>query len=745
MRVGLVVSTLNTGLSSSLWGLFAGEAERRGIQLVVFPHAFTDGDDYSLPLRSGADGFLVWGSSVTAFRRQDPVKAFLGRLGNVPYATIGIGTPGHQSIGVESHDSMMRMLEHLRSVHHAERILFLRGPEWHRGAIDRYAGYRDWLEKNGIAFDERLVSPAVAWENGRDAMAEVLFSRNLKPGRDFDAIAASSDRMLLSAVELLEESGYRIPEDIPVTGFNDGHESMLLPVPATTVRIPADDMARKAMDIITDEVNGIRGDGCLMVDAYPVIRSSCGCFDSFGGRENASQAINDAESFAGWAVKAMRIHDADAFRDFVLLCRDSEDYASLRHSIMEKLTAYFRAGGELRIVYEAAGWFSAFVRPEKRFTDFISGILLKEVPLIQEREYRKREFASRRREGIFSSFQEAIAGARSWEDLAHAAFMHLPAFSIESFYLVLETEGKSFLGAGFAGGAILPPVFFPRTRLIPADESGVLIAEDFASGYIVLKTDLRDGPFLSRIIRSLAEAGKRIGETEQPELFSQEAKIIMMGIDVRNLFPSMMAVSVSGIPSFASGLPGNIRGIAVRGSDAVSLVPEIRSDHRFTDVPVLAVCHGDSAAVSEKTIEFSSVMVAEDFIFSNEAFKARMMRAVEGSEPLQDGGAGKPARRAMAYIAVNYGHDIARWKMAAELGISEDYLERLFRRETGMTLWGYLLEYRIGMAERMLREDGLSAMETAEKCGFRSRSYFCRVFRRLRGMSPREAMQQTAT
>jgi len=75
------------------------------------------------------------------------------------------------------------------------------------------------------------------------------------------------------------------------------------------------------------------------------------------------------------------------------------------------------------------------------------------------------------------------------------------------------------------------------------------------------------------------------------------------------------------------------------------------------------------------------------------------------------------------------------------LGISENYLSRLFRQELGLTLAEYVNRYRVRVARHLLRETDLSVTEIAHQVGFDDPAYFSRVFARHAGVSPRTCRQ----
>lgn len=87
----------------------------------------------------------------------------------------------------------------------------------------RLQGYRDALEAAGIPFDERIIAHTTLWHrsNGATAMRDLL-SR----GVEFDAVFGLNDTLALGAMRVLQEAGYRVPQDVSVIGFDDLDEAM---------------------------------------------------------------------------------------------------------------------------------------------------------------------------------------------------------------------------------------------------------------------------------------------------------------------------------------------------------------------------------------------------------------------------------------------------------------------------------------------------------------------------------------
>lgn len=96
-----------------------------------------------------------------------------------------------------------------------KRILHIGGPQ-HIGIYkNRTAGYLDALkEANLEQVDELLVFTDV-----REKSARELITTYLKQGVCFDGIMASSDFAAVGAMQVLQESGKQIPDEVAIVGF----------------------------------------------------------------------------------------------------------------------------------------------------------------------------------------------------------------------------------------------------------------------------------------------------------------------------------------------------------------------------------------------------------------------------------------------------------------------------------------------------------------------------------------------
>jgi AraC-like DNA-binding protein len=94
--------------------------------------------------------------------------------------------------------------------------------------------------------------------------------------------------------------------------------------------------------------------------------------------------------------------------------------------------------------------------------------------------------------------------------------------------------------------------------------------------------------------------------------------------------------------------------------------------------------------------------------------------------------------RVCCFIHDHVTEPITQADAAALVHMSGPAFSRFFRQRVGMTYSRYVHELRIGHACRLLLESDISVTEACYSSGFNNLSNFNRIFRSLKGVSPRE-------
>ena len=97
-----------------------------------------------------------------------------------------------------------------------------------------------------------------------------------------------------------------------------------------------------------------------------------------------------------------------------------------------------------------------------------------------------------------------------------------------------------------------------------------------------------------------------------------------------------------------------------------------------------------------------------------------------------------PVRLACEYIDKNYQEDINLNKISNYVSLSKNYFCTIFKKETGITIWDYLIRIRMEEAKKMLLETEQKTYEISELVGYDDPSYFGRLFKKYTGFTPIE-------
>ena len=131
-----------------------------------------------------------------------------------------------------------------------KRIAHFRGPLLPQNSIDRFLGYRQALEENGLEYDKDLVfiCDEINDSEGYEHMQYILDKK-----LDVDAVFGVADLPAIGALKCLTDNGIKIPEEIAVIGFSNWLMSSLVTPSLSTIDQPGELMGRKAFQVFVDE------------------------------------------------------------------------------------------------------------------------------------------------------------------------------------------------------------------------------------------------------------------------------------------------------------------------------------------------------------------------------------------------------------------------------------------------------------------------------------------------------------
>jgi DNA-binding LacI/PurR family transcriptional regulator/signal transduction histidine kinase/ActR/RegA family two-component response regulator len=308
LRIAVLLDHLNSfsgGYEAQLRDAIHAKCRAAGHHLLLIyggpveaprPLDAADNAIYDLLATESVDGIIVVSSLLSTYCGPSGVARLVDRVAHARMCSIGIALPGVPSLVLDNRPGMEAVVEHLVRDHGRRKIAFLEGTPENPEAKVRLEAYQTVLSRHGIACDPALIARGYFRTNSAKVAMEEILARDVT----IDGVVAANDEMATGAVDVLRKHGLRVPQDIPVTGFDDLMLARLGNPPLTTVAQPFDQVADWAVHAIEAQVAGRVVPARTEVAARFVRRQSCGC--GYGAYRLDSQALPLTESTGMGAV-----------------------------------------------------------------------------------------------------------------------------------------------------------------------------------------------------------------------------------------------------------------------------------------------------------------------------------------------------------------------------------------------------------------------------------------------------------
>ena len=176
--------------------------------------------------------------------------------------------------------------------------------------------------------------------------------------------------------------------------------------------------------------------------------------------------------------------------------------------------------------------------------------------------------------------------------------------------------------------------------------------------------------------------------------------------------------------------------------DGFQVLEQLRNNIRTASIPVIIITGKILSYEDVKRLDTPKVVLQTKGILSDLESAAEIQRMLTPNGLLPQP-TGRLVKQASAYIQQNYTRSFSLVELSNTIGVSKGYLSRIFKMDTGISLWDYLNRYRIQKAKELLLLTDESITAIAANVGYEDISYFSRVFREIVGCSPRAFRQQS--
>jgi DNA-binding LacI/PurR family transcriptional regulator len=244
--VGVMVSDLHNPFFADVVAGIQEQAARTGYKVLVNSGnraAAREADAMETLLQLRADGIIL-GSPVL----DDDVILRASR--EVPIVLVGREArgPGVDSVTNDDHAGAEVAVLHCVSLGH-RRIAHIDGGHG-AGAPDRRRGYEAAMKRLGLGDLVSVVSGTYTEEGGHTGCL-LLLAQRPRP----TAIFAANDLAAIGALNAIEESGLKVPDDVSLVGYDNTSLAALRHISLTTIHQPRIEMGQLALSTLLERVD----------------------------------------------------------------------------------------------------------------------------------------------------------------------------------------------------------------------------------------------------------------------------------------------------------------------------------------------------------------------------------------------------------------------------------------------------------------------------------------------------------
>lgn len=243
MLIGLVSNAFKNPIFLEVFDLFTQMLQDRGLRpLLVNLSAETDPERSVQMLQQySVDGVIVASSTLpTAFSKafRDQGMAVVNTFGRFS------STPDVHVVGIDNVEAG-RMAARELAERGYRNVAFLGGPEAATSTHDRLTGFQETADELGLESSYSFAE-AYTFDAGRAQMLHLIQDGLV------EAYFCGDDVVSIGALSALTESGFQVPDDIGIIGFNDMEMSGWQNINLTTIRQPIDQIVRSSVEMMCD-------------------------------------------------------------------------------------------------------------------------------------------------------------------------------------------------------------------------------------------------------------------------------------------------------------------------------------------------------------------------------------------------------------------------------------------------------------------------------------------------------------
>lgn len=294
-RIALVSGGADSAYHSVIATELVSECKKYGHKIIWFQSVCTDAytgrpyeigemNIYNLINYELFDVVVLLAITFKEEDRKDKIAAAAKKAG-VPVIAVDKEVQGAYTIKMDYEDGLEDIIRHVIEVHKAKTFAFLTGMKGQDISDAREQKFRTILGEYGIPVDDSKIEQAWFWHEGAETAVQKWYDAD---GCLPDAIICANDSMAIGASNKVIQLGYKIPDDVIITGLDGIEEAVNYSPSITTAKLNISGMVKRVAELVGDICSGkTAADGGEIIEAQRLYLQSCGCEPlSVGNYEN---------------------------------------------------------------------------------------------------------------------------------------------------------------------------------------------------------------------------------------------------------------------------------------------------------------------------------------------------------------------------------------------------------------------------------------------------------------------------
>lgn len=336
-RIAVIIAGIDQSYQSAILNGISASATECSINVEAFisfigsmgnpVHDTGEFNIFNLPDFRNYDGAILLTNTIDYPPVADNILSRIKDAG-IPAVSMDNDIPEFYHIGIDNKKAMRKITEHLIKKHGFRKFSYISGPADNPESTDRLSSFLEVLSENNISIDENDIfygdfrSPS-----GKNGAEYFLKQWTELP----DALICANDVMASSAISRLIEAGYRIPEDIAVTGFDNTYNTHNYQIEITSVNRPLEFSGQLACKMLFNHFNNIPQERSVILDMSARFTESCGCSACEHPDINAFRVFN----YTNYTKLEKSQHYMSLFNQLSCVLLGSNNYEQYINSLKE--------------------------------------------------------------------------------------------------------------------------------------------------------------------------------------------------------------------------------------------------------------------------------------------------------------------------------------------------------------------------------------------------------------------------